>query len=211
MEYSLNALGSWLPCERDFLLRTCPSMHTYSNIAIAMCNLFRQDSITSGMETWESLNRAAAMSIERCVRVCKFKLPKSVEVSFKCGRAFGAGCFDSRALHIPMLACTTAEGCCSSRVNGPEKRRMGGLPEKSKPQGEEEEEGDSSGGTSSSLVLLSELVCRQMGLDSSKPDSVLRSGRFLHDNFSLHLLPDVVWHSQQESLISMHGTCTARL
>ncbi len=74
MEYSLNALVDWLPCERELLLRTCPAMDTYLRIAGSMCDIFRQDALATGLESWELLNRAAATSIERCIRVCKFKV-----------------------------------------------------------------------------------------------------------------------------------------
>jgi hypothetical protein len=54
-------------------------MHTYSNIAIAMCYMFRQDTIITGMETWHDLNASASVSIELCIRVCKFKLFRAPE------------------------------------------------------------------------------------------------------------------------------------
>ena len=76
MEYLLNALVDWLPCERELLLRTCPPMDTYLRIAGSMCDIFRQDALVTGREPWELLNRAAAASIERCIRVCKFKVKK---------------------------------------------------------------------------------------------------------------------------------------
>ena len=104
MEYTINAMEDWLPCERVLLfsdLKNTPAhsaaMTTYSNIAVAMCDIFRQvgiyhqllfefescffevelfvqDAIITGTESWHSLNALAAIGIERCVRVCKFKL-----------------------------------------------------------------------------------------------------------------------------------------
>lgn len=41
MEYSLNALEDWLPCERELLLQTCPAMDMYFRIAGSMCDIFR--------------------------------------------------------------------------------------------------------------------------------------------------------------------------
>lgn len=76
MEYSLNALCDWLPCEKQLLFRLYPVMNTYTNIAVAMCDVFRQDAITSGWEDWATLNKAASASIERCLRVCRFGLGK---------------------------------------------------------------------------------------------------------------------------------------
>jgi hypothetical protein len=71
MEYSINALVDWLPCEKKLLFGLCPSMHTYENIAVAMCDVFRQDAILTGFEDWGVLNKAASVSIERCMRVCR--------------------------------------------------------------------------------------------------------------------------------------------
>lgn len=74
MEYSINAMMDWLPCERALLLlmgvfSSTPlsaeggnnnqqqqqqkrlqqqAMQTYSNIAVAMCDIFRQDAIITG-------------------------------------------------------------------------------------------------------------------------------------------------------------------
>lgn len=120
MEYSINAMMDWLPCERALLLAHPQSlsslaatsssspfppfssavtsvasgqyqhmmtmrkqqqqaMQTYSNIAVAMCDIFRQDAIITGQESWQLLNGMAAISIERCIRVCKFKLFKAPE------------------------------------------------------------------------------------------------------------------------------------
>jgi hypothetical protein len=112
MEYSINAMMDWLPCERALLLapplsssssagfsgfdsasgqqiqqqqqhtmkkQQQQAMQTYSNIAVAMCDIFRQDAIITGQESWRSLNSMAAISIERCIRVCKFKLFKAPE------------------------------------------------------------------------------------------------------------------------------------
>lgn len=75
MEYSINALEEWLPCERALLFpEGNHAMATYSSIAVAMCDIFRQDAIATGRESWHVLNGMAAVCIERCIRVCKFKL-----------------------------------------------------------------------------------------------------------------------------------------
>lgn len=83
MEYSINAMMDWLPCERVLLFGSSSScagaMQTYSNIAVAMCDIFRQDAIITGMESWQALNASAAVGIERCIRVCKFKLFRAPE------------------------------------------------------------------------------------------------------------------------------------
>ena len=41
MEYSLNALQDWLPCERELLVQVCPTMETYFRVAVCMCDIFR--------------------------------------------------------------------------------------------------------------------------------------------------------------------------
>jgi hypothetical protein len=71
MEYSLNALMDWLPCEKKLIFGMFPSMNMYSSIAVAMCDVFRQDAILTGREEWAVLNKAASVSIERCMRVCR--------------------------------------------------------------------------------------------------------------------------------------------
>lgn len=98
MEYSINALMDWLPCERVLLFGSATgsaaSMQTYSNIAVAMCDMFRQDAIVTGTESWQSLNAAASVSIERCIRVCKFKLFRAPEPVTRFGLA---SCYSSRS------------------------------------------------------------------------------------------------------------------
>ena len=49
MEYTINAMMDWLPCEKVLLFSELKNtaahnaaMHTYSNIAVAMCDIFRQ-------------------------------------------------------------------------------------------------------------------------------------------------------------------------
>lgn len=41
MEYSLNALQDWLPCEREQLVASCPAMEGYFRVAVCMCDVFR--------------------------------------------------------------------------------------------------------------------------------------------------------------------------
>lgn len=80
MEYSINALMDWLPVERDLLFQSTAfgqhraAMQAYSGIIVATCDVFRQDIIHSGRESWESINACASSCIDRCIRVCKFKL-----------------------------------------------------------------------------------------------------------------------------------------
>ena len=73
MEYTLNALQDFMPCERALLLKHS-AMKTYESISIAMCDNFRQDVILTGLEPWETMNKAASCAIDRCVRICKFKM-----------------------------------------------------------------------------------------------------------------------------------------
>ena len=71
MEYSLNALLDWLPCEKELIFSMYPVMHTYSNVAIAMCDVFRQEGICTGQEDWALLNKV-------CVCVLSLSLSMSL-------------------------------------------------------------------------------------------------------------------------------------
>jgi hypothetical protein len=46
-----------------------------------MFDTFRRDTVSTGLETWTSMNSKAASSIERCMRMCKFKMNKNVPLS----------------------------------------------------------------------------------------------------------------------------------
>ena len=46
---------------------------------LTICELDRSDAIATGHEDWASMNRVAATCIERCIRVCKFKLFRAPE------------------------------------------------------------------------------------------------------------------------------------
>lgn len=239
MEYTINALSTWMPCERDLFMRTSPAMQAYTGIAVATCDLFRQDSIITGTESWACMDSAAAASIERCIRVCKFKIPRSIEPVFKPAKAFGPGAFDHRALDMPHLPCTVPALPQSQQPKAQQKQqssRQNPVPAASEharpPDGgfgegcRSNELGASSecrklcpcpvNGIHPASPGLSDLLCSLIG-DASRtaegPESLsllLRSASFLHQNFSVHLLPDVVWQRQQESLSCMHGMCTAR-
>jgi hypothetical protein len=80
MEYSINALVDWLPTERELLFESSAfashrtAMQAYSNIVAATCDLFRQDFLLTGSESWDFMNASAAACIDRCVRVCRFKI-----------------------------------------------------------------------------------------------------------------------------------------
>lgn len=41
IEYSLNALQEWMPCERELFVKTCKQMETYFRMALCMCDTFR--------------------------------------------------------------------------------------------------------------------------------------------------------------------------
>lgn len=182
MEYSLNALEDWLPCEREILLRMCPtSMDTYLRIAGSMCDIFRQEAIVTGLESWESLNRAAATSIERCIRVCKFKVAKPVELQLKCAHIVPAS-FDKGVLDMPWV-----------NVTHPLFHTL---------HSEQEEEGIFSQSPEALLVS----AFRQ----SDEGSDLLKSLKLVHENFSVHRLPRIVQCFQQDVLDALHSACSAR-
>jgi hypothetical protein len=46
-----------------------------------MFDTFRRDIISTGLETWADMDSKAASSIERCMRMCKFKMNKNAHVN----------------------------------------------------------------------------------------------------------------------------------
>jgi hypothetical protein len=46
-----------------------------------MFDSFRRDVISTGLESWTVMDSKAASSIERCMRMCKFKMNKNVPAS----------------------------------------------------------------------------------------------------------------------------------
>ena len=206
MEYSLNALRDWLPCERELLLRVCPPMGTYCNIAVSMCDIFRQEAVVTGRESWEDLDRAALVSIERCIRVCKFKMIKPVEAVIKCVHLAPAQ-FDCRALHLPHLPCLvhrTVE-CVGNSNGGSSKTVMHAHHMDAQPTPFDDSE----------QQLVDELC---QSLEQKHPasvttcphsSSVMQSCRTLHSNFSVHRLPEIVTWRQHESLDWIHSACAS--
>jgi hypothetical protein len=73
MEYVVNVLTDFLPCEHDYIM-SYENMLTYKTTCVTMCDTFRQEIIMSGNEPWDVMNRGAASGIEKCMRVCKFKM-----------------------------------------------------------------------------------------------------------------------------------------
>jgi hypothetical protein len=72
-EYVVNVLTDFLPCEYDYIMNY-DCMLTYKTTCVTMCDTFRQEIIVSGNESWDVMNRGAANGIEKCMRVCKFKM-----------------------------------------------------------------------------------------------------------------------------------------
>jgi hypothetical protein len=110
MEYSMNALMDWLPVEKELLFESdafsqhsC-AMQAYASILIPTCDVFRRDCIHSGNESWERLNATASSCIDRCIRVCKFKLFRIAEPVLK-GPHIAGDCFLASMLHsgMPMI------------------------------------------------------------------------------------------------------------
>ena len=49
-----------------------------------MFDTFRRDVISTGMETWEIMESKAGSTIERCMRMCKFKMNKNTPLPVVC-------------------------------------------------------------------------------------------------------------------------------
>lgn len=74
MEYALNVLQDYLPVERTLMIPSHVGTTSYGAIAVAMCDGFRQETVVTGHETWSAMNDVAASCIERCIRICKFRM-----------------------------------------------------------------------------------------------------------------------------------------
>lgn len=129
MEYSINALMDWLPVERELLfeseafLQHRSAMQAYSTIVVAACDIFRQDTIHTGNESWEQLNSSASCCIDRCIRVCKFKLFRMPEPIFR-GPHMQADCFvpESLGSQMPLVSC---KELCMQIFSGDERKSDG--------------------------------------------------------------------------------------
>jgi hypothetical protein len=82
MEYTYNFMLDFMPCEYNLLLEV-DSMQIYRNVCQSTCDSFRQDGITGGGEEWTVLNAVANVCIERCIRMCKFKMLKIADLVIK--------------------------------------------------------------------------------------------------------------------------------
>jgi hypothetical protein len=49
-------------------------MASYQSTCVIMCDTFRQEIIANGNEPWDVINNGAASAIDKCMRVCKFKM-----------------------------------------------------------------------------------------------------------------------------------------
>ena len=82
MEYCMNFISEFMPCEWQ-LLDTIPGMRLYQSVCPTTCDTFRSDAISTGLESWQDLDHAAGICIDRCIRTCKFKMNKSTDIVIK--------------------------------------------------------------------------------------------------------------------------------
>jgi hypothetical protein len=75
MEYTFNVISDFMPCE-DTLLSAMHPMKLYKNICQSTCDGFRQDAICTGLEDWGVINTVAGVCVDRCIRMCRFKMLK---------------------------------------------------------------------------------------------------------------------------------------
>lgn len=148
----------------------------------------RQDAISTGREEWAALNRAAASCIERCIRVCKFKLQRTAEQVPRMVHINPLQ-FDRQALNLPHLPCavSTARHILNIASQPPVPADM-------------------------LQQLVGALASpKAAGDDSRCPALLMSSCRQVHESFSVQLLPDVVRLHQRESLEAMNGACDSML
>lgn len=238
MEYSLNALLDWLPCEKDLLFAMYPVMNTYSSVAVAMCDVFRQDAISTGHEDWAQLNRAAAISIERCIRVCRFSQGQRLAAaaylavgrpSYQHAASDGAGS-SMKSVHIPLsdfhpcifelpyMQCllehsshqihnhTSRSGQSAGQPGS--KKRLKADAESNNKQNEEIIAAVQKEERRVKLQLLEALVVA--GQYKNGCSALLDVYRQVHENFSIHRLPENVAWLQMQCLEGMHSSCSSR-
>lgn len=110
MEYLVNFFADFMPCETALLSSAGPRAEIYDNICVAMCDNFRQETVLTGAEPWADMNAVAASSIERITRVCKFKLTRIDEPTFKVtvpNEQFSATALHMRGVHGDMWSLRT--------------------------------------------------------------------------------------------------------
>lgn len=234
MEYSLNALMDWLPCERQLFCSICPPMKVYSSVAVAVCDVFRQDHLTTGSEDWAALNRAALSSIDRCIRVCKFKALKTSEISFKFQHV-DAGTFHRGALDLPLLQILGDDAAASaaplsseappgapqggkkaaSGTAATKKRGRAPSASSSSTQHQQQEQHQASPNhpeeTQKLLLPLVEALAAAHALPCSDAEALLRSCQTVQRSLRVYPLPVSVAWAQQGTLIELHSACSARM
>ena len=55
MEYTVNVLLDFMPCERDLLFCT-PAMTLYQSVCPTSCDAFRTECLMTGLEPWKSMD-----------------------------------------------------------------------------------------------------------------------------------------------------------
>ena len=227
MEYTLNALVDWMPCEKELIFGMCTSMQTYASVAVAMCDVFRQDAIITGHEDWSLLNKAASVSIERCIRVCKFKMVKLVEPPIKYGH-LQSSLFDQECLKIPFInfdaLSSVPMGKGSKNAGGQQlqnnKAHGGKISNRSENAlcnngGMSGDEGPFEGAELGLFEALLQSISQSHSSATDQGSKNLRAAmescRAMHSNLRIYALPECVALAQKETLDSIHSACTSRL
>jgi hypothetical protein len=100
MEYTMNMLKDYMPCERKLILSS-EMLQLYETMGLLMCDNFRQDAIVTGNESWKEMDTFAEVNIEKCMRICKFKMLRITEPRIK--RSLDAKLFDPAMLQFKYM------------------------------------------------------------------------------------------------------------
>jgi hypothetical protein len=100
MEYTMNMLRDFMPCERKLILSS-EMLQLYETMGLLMCDNFRQDAIVTGNESWKEMDTFAEVNIEKCMRICKFKMLRITEPRIK--RSLDAKSFDPAMLQFKYM------------------------------------------------------------------------------------------------------------
>jgi hypothetical protein len=78
MEYCHNVLPDFFPVEYATISQQ-PCMKLYNSIVGVVFDTFRRDIMVTGLEGWDAMELCATSSIERCMRMCKFRVRRHAD------------------------------------------------------------------------------------------------------------------------------------
>lgn len=110
MEYCLNFITDFMPSEYRIIFDGSKQMDTYRSACVTTCDTFRVEALVTGAEAWKEIDALACSHIDRCLRVCKFKMvritPLVTRVSLQ-SSLFNASMLDRRFMYGDIASLRT--------------------------------------------------------------------------------------------------------